>query len=304
MSSVSSASSNNAAYYASQKSLFTKLDTDQDGSLTKDEMVAGRPKNVSEAQATALYSKIDTANSDSITEDQFDEGMGSNHPSKGIESLLTGDAMAVLMLMSQQGGMSFGSGTDGSEDGSPAAAIYAGMDTDGDGSVTQAEFVAAKPDQLSDDDASALFDKIDTAKTGSITEDQFAQALKSEGEHHHGGGGGGAPAAASGGADSSSEVYDALDVNKDGVVSEDEFIAAHPADVTDEQATALFKSIDTEGTGSINRDQFSEFANANGEGQAPEQSLAAPVNIQKGIDDLLTMLESLSPGGQMETEAA
>ena len=79
---------------------------------------------------------------------------------------------------------------------------------------------------------------------------------------------------------------------------------ALPADVTDEQATALFKSIDTEGTGSINRDQFSEFANANGEGQAPEQSLAAPVNIQKGIDDLLTMLESLSPGGQMETEAA
>ena len=60
MTTISSASSS-ASYYASQRSLFGKLDTDQNGKLSSDEFVAGRPKGVSESQASELYKKIDTS---------------------------------------------------------------------------------------------------------------------------------------------------------------------------------------------------------------------------------------------------
>ena len=300
MSSVSSASSSNVAYYASQKNLFSKLDTDENGSLTQDEFVAGRPKDVSKEQASALYSKIDTDDTGALTEDQFDQGMESNHRSGGIESLLSSDAMAVLMLMSQQGGMSFGSDT-GDTSGKPSASdIYAGMDTDGDGTVTQAEFVSARPDDVSEDDATALYASIDTESTGSITEEQFAESMKNG---PVGPPPGGMPAQGGGDAASSDEIYDALDTNKDGVVSQDEFVAAHPADVTDEQATALFKSLDTEDKGSLTKEQFSEFMNPSDTETSAATSFS-PTSAVNSIDDLLAMLESLSSSSESGTAAA
>jgi Ca2+-binding EF-hand superfamily protein len=292
MSSVSSASSTNAAYYASQKNLFGKLDTDENGTLSKDEFVSGRPKDVSKEQASTLYSKLDGSNSGALTEDQFDEGMSSSSPSLGIESLLSSDAMAVLMLMSQQGGMSFG-GDMGGSNGMPSASdLYADMDADGDGSVTQAEFVAVRPDGMSEDDATALYATIDTEGAGSITEEQFADSMKGPPP-------GGMPAQGGQGAPSSEETYDALDTNKDGVVSEAEFVAAHPADVTGEQASGLFASLDTDSTGSITQDEFSQLL-----GASQGQTSASAANISKGIDDLLDMLNSLSSNEDAGTEAA
>jgi Ca2+-binding EF-hand superfamily protein len=292
MSSVSSASSTNAAYYASQKNLFSKLDTDENGTLSKDEFVSGRPKEVSKEQASTLYSKLDSSNSGAVSEDQFGDGTASKSPSSGIESLLSGDAMAVLMLMSQQGGMSFG-GDMGGSNGMPSASdLYADMDTDGDGSVTQAEFTAARPDDMSEDDAKGLYATIDTKGTGSITEEQFADSMKAPPP-------GGMPVQGGDGAPSSEEVYDALDTNKDGVVSEEEFVAAHPADVTDEQATDLFKSIDTDSKGSITEQQFADFMDA-----SQSQTSANVANMSKGIDDLLHILQSLSSNEETATEAA
>jgi Ca2+-binding EF-hand superfamily protein len=162
--------------------MFTKLDADQNGSVTKDEFVSGRPKDVSEKKASELYSKIDTSGSGALTEDQFDEGTKSSKPSTSLESLLSGDAMAVLILMSQQGGMtSFGSDT-GSSVGQPSVAdLYAEMDANDDGSVTQAEFISTRPDDMSEDDAAAVYASIDTKSTGSITEDQLADSMKGPG---------------------------------------------------------------------------------------------------------------------------
>jgi Ca2+-binding EF-hand superfamily protein len=299
MSSISSASNANAQYIASQKSLFSKLDTDQNGALSQDEFVSGRPKDVSEAQASKLYSKMDTSGSGALTEDQFDQGMASNRKPIGIEALVTADAMAVLMLMSQQGGQTFASDMDG-PDGVPSAAdIYNGMDTDGDGSVTQAEFLSARPDGMSADDATTLFNSIDTGATGSITEAQFADSFARQGapagEVPAGGGSGGG--AASSGSASSDQVYDVLDTNKDGVVSEDEFLAAHPEDVTDKPAAAPFQSIDTQDTGSFIEQQFSDFMN--GTGQAGTQTPAGITgDPSKRMDDLLSMLESISSGDE------
>jgi Ca2+-binding EF-hand superfamily protein len=295
MSSISSASNANAQYYTSQKSLFSKLDADESGTLSQDEFVSGRPKNVSESQATKLYSSIDTSGSGAVTEDQFDQTMGSGHKPKGIEALVTADAMAVLMLMSQQGGQTFASDVDGT-DGAPSAAdIYAGMDTDGDGSVTQAEFLAARPDDMSEDDAKTLYDSIDTQATGSITEAQFSDAMQKQAPAAGGGAG-------SSGDSSSDDVYDVLDTNKDGVVSEDEYLAAHPEDVANEQAAGLFQGEGAEGSAA--EQQFSDFMDGTGEEGLPNALPGVTGDTSKGIDDLLSMLESMSSGEEPTAEAA
>ena len=222
MTSISSTSSSSAAYYANQKSLFSKLDTDQNGTLSQEEAVAGGPKDVSESRAAALYAKIDSSGADALTEDQFNQGMEAARSVRSALETVSGDAMSVLMLMSQQGG-AFG--------GNSAADRYAEMDSDGDGSVTAAEFIAARPDDVSEDDAQALYDTIDSEGTGSITEEQFAASMPGPG----GPGGPGAPpaggaggGAGGGGTDQASEVFDSLDTNQDGVVSSDEFLAAFP----------------------------------------------------------------------------
>lgn len=274
MSSVSSASSSNVAYYASQRnSLFSKLDSDQDGTLSEDEFVAGRPKDVSSSQASKLYSKLDTSGTGALSEDDFDQGMDDqSRPSLGgIQSLLSGNAMAVLMLMSPQGGMQFNSDTTGSDSGQPSAAdMYSSMDTDGDGSVSQAEFLAARPDNMSEDDATKVYDSIDTTGTGSITEEQFADSMKNMAAQNQGGMPPAPPPldSSSDSSQSPDDVFDSLDTNKDGSVSEAEFLAGRPDDVTDDQASDLFGSIDTEGIGSISKDQFDSYvSNALGQDQ-------------------------------------
>ena len=111
------------------------------------------------------------------------------------------------------------------------------------------------------------------------------------------GGPGGPPP--SGGAASSEEVYDALDTNKDGVVSQEEFLAAKPDDVSTEDATALFKSLDTENTGSITQDQLSEFLQASQQ-QRPMGPPVAMTDSSTDISSLLSLLDTSS----YETEDA
>ena len=55
--------------------LFTKTDSDQSGTVSKDEFVANRPKSISESQAAELYAKIDTDGTDALTEDQLKAGL-------------------------------------------------------------------------------------------------------------------------------------------------------------------------------------------------------------------------------------
>lgn len=63
-----------------------------------------------------------------------------------------------------------------------AEKAYSKIDTDQSDSVSLAEFVAGRPKDMSEDDATKIFKSIDTGGTGSITEDQFAANLKAEHE--------------------------------------------------------------------------------------------------------------------------
>lgn len=63
--------------------LFTKLDSDGDGKLTRDEFVAGRPEGASEDQAGQMYDSLAGGNSGGLSVDQFTKGMQSMQPPAG-----------------------------------------------------------------------------------------------------------------------------------------------------------------------------------------------------------------------------
>lgn len=59
---------------------------------------------------------------------------------------------------------------------------FKAMDTDGNGKVSEQEFVAARPKNVSEEDATKRFTSLDTEKTGELTE---AQMTAHHGHHGH-----------------------------------------------------------------------------------------------------------------------
>lgn len=55
--------------------LYADLDTDDDGSLSKTEFVAGSEGHLGEEEASALFDTMDSESTGALTEEQFTEGM-------------------------------------------------------------------------------------------------------------------------------------------------------------------------------------------------------------------------------------
>jgi len=164
-------------------------------------------------------------------------------------------------------------GVNGAHKRPDAEEVFKKMDANGDGSVSEQEFVSAmvsiSPQGANAADsadaqarAAAEFKKIDTNGDGSISESELAAGMKAhEAEHQgrtpaaSGGGSGsgsphGAPPAvgsgsqAQGASSSSSQTYDPADTNKDGKVSEQEALAYAAKQAAQHAATAAAKSYD------------------------------------------------------------
>ncbi len=161
-----------------RESLATKLDTDGDGKISKDEFVAGRPKDVSESDSAALYAKIDKDGTGALTADQLQAGLDANRPNPaGGSAGLSSDLVAALIDILDKT-KTDGTGASGDATGTAPSSqdLFSKLDSDGDGKVSKAEFLAGRPDGVSEDQATSLFDSIDTEQTGSIGADQFAAA--------------------------------------------------------------------------------------------------------------------------------
>jgi len=169
MSSVSSTSSSGSYYYALQKKVFDRLDTDKNGSLDQNELQSGKQKTTTKEQASKLYDMLDADKSGTVTMNEFASGTQSS-AGMGLISQLPSDALDVLLRLKQQGGGMLQAGTDAQ---SASDAAYDALDTDRDGVVSEDEFLAAHPEQLTDKDAKSLFENLDTDKDGKLTQDQM-----------------------------------------------------------------------------------------------------------------------------------
>lgn len=161
-----------------QKNLFYKMDTDKSGTAGKDEFVSARPKQMSAEEAASVYAKLDSGNTGAVTLDQFQSARPEHGRPEGTTS---SRAMSAVMELHRGGGHDRHGEAEGADGAQPAslADIYKDMDIDNNGSVSKAEFLAARPGDMSEARAASAYDKIDTQNAGSITEQQFEAAVKS-----------------------------------------------------------------------------------------------------------------------------
>ncbi|MGO7958748.1 EF-hand domain-containing protein [Rhizobium leguminosarum] len=185
------------------------------------------------------------------------------------------------------------------EDGGEGMDV-AQLDSDGDGYVSKAEFAAARPSDVTEDQANTLFDSFDSESTGSLSVDALAEAMSAQQSQRPGGG------------DLASLLSD-LDTDGDGSISKDEFVAGRPSDVTEDQAGTLFDSFDSEGAGSLSVDALTEAMSAEqsqrSEGPPPpppaedDQSQSLLSDLDTNGDGLVTLDEFMAGKPEDVTES-
>ncbi|MHC1760370.1 MAG: EF-hand domain-containing protein [Negativicutes bacterium] len=132
-----------------------------------------------------------------------------------------------------------------------ATEMYEKMDTDADGSVTQEEFVATRPENVTEEMAANLYNSFDADESGSLTVTEYETAMNQGPPPPP-------PPSGAGGMGSSteSETFSDLDTNQDGVVSAEELAAARPENVSEEMAASLFKNLDADGSGGLTETEY------------------------------------------------
>lgn len=165
------------------------------------------------------------------------------------------------------------------EDGGEGMDV-AQLDSDGDGYVTKAEFVAARPSDVTEDQANTLFGSFDSESTGSLSVDVLAEAMSAQQSQRPGG-------------DDLASLLSDLDTDGDGSISKDEFVAGRPFDVTEDQAGTLFDSFDSEGAGSLSVDELTEAMSA----EQSQRSEGPPPPPPAEDDESQSLLSDLDTNG-------
>lgn len=165
-----------------------------------------------------------------------------------------GSAGSAWAMQMQRGGpppggrMQGGQGAQGTEGAQSMEELFAQIDSDGGGSITQGEFEAFKPADSSGSSTSSTASSFNVEMSTS----QFAAQMGGGG---HGGPGGmhGAGGPPPGPPPSLSEK----DADDDGSISAEEFGIG--SDSTDTKATELFSRIDSDGSGELSSEEVEAF---------------------------------------------
>lgn len=59
--------------------------------------------------------------------------------------------------------------------------MFSQLDTDGDGVISQAEFLAGRPEDVSEDQAAQMWSRLDSSGAGSLSQEEFVSAMESMG---------------------------------------------------------------------------------------------------------------------------
>ncbi|PYB70913.1 EF-hand domain-containing protein [Rhizobium wuzhouense] len=137
-----------------------------------------------------------------------------------------------------------------SESGAAGRVSISSLDTNGDGIISDKELEAAKSGRTQDPTVSS-----ENAATGSGSQVRGSMismllqisSMDTESE----------PAL------DTRDLFSAIDADGDGRITQDEYVAARPEDVSEEEATADFVELDTEQTGFLTEEAFTAgFADA------------------------------------------
>ena len=269
MSTISATSSTSTASeaWASRKTqmqakMFAKADANGDGSVDKSELGTllskTSQKTGQSVDTSAAFSTMDADNSGSLSSDELQKGMEK--------------------LMPPRSTMEFAQARNSSGT-NPMEAFFSTLDSDGDGSLNTDELQALADEVKAQTgvDVSDKLSQLASEDDGTVSKDAFMSAMRPDGPPPAGAGGppqgaGGPPPAGggkgAGGAsgvsstDSSSQTYDPLDINQDGVVSEMErLVGALTADsTTSTSGTSSAASTAAEDSASTNRFDLAQFA--------------------------------------------
>jgi Ca2+-binding EF-hand superfamily protein len=178
------------------------------------------------------------------------------------------------------------------------------VDANSDGSVSKDEFVANRPQDVSEDQAKELWSKLDTTSAGSLATSEFVSAMATVGpppgpppeglgdqdgtSASSSSEGASSPSTSSSIAAATSELLQALlaalenytstlvqddstssdavqglsdlfgkiDTDRNGSVSQAEFVSNRPQGVSEDQAKAMWSELDTSASGSLTEEQF------------------------------------------------
>lgn len=241
----------------SPERLLAQIDADGSGGVNETELqgllddVAKKTGASSQASAADLVQQYDSDGDGSLNADEL---------GKTMQSALPAPPSTMAFAQSRSDDSTGATGQAGDD-------LFSKVDSDGDGAVNQTELQAllekmsggtASKTGVSSDE---LFSQLDADGDGSLSEAEF-DAGRPSGEAGGGAVGGmpppppGGPGGPGGASASSSTTYDPLDTNEDGVVSAAEQAAG--AAQTD-AITALFKTIDTDGDGSVSSEEARSF---------------------------------------------
>ncbi|WP_430474435.1 hypothetical protein ACQ0MK_00965 [Thalassospira lucentensis] len=118
--------------------LFSDMDTDDDGTLTKDEFMAAAPEDVTEEMPENLWDVMAGSDAESISEDDFVASM--KPPTGAMPATQSGETDSVMA------GVATAVGEDGT---------YDPLDTNEDGVVSLSEIMAAAPQEASPSDSTS-----------------------------------------------------------------------------------------------------------------------------------------------------
>ena len=162
----------------------------------------------------------------------------STDSSSAINQLLS-TLMTLVMNISQGGS----SDTASQENSQSETDYFNSLDTDSSGTLSQTEFTAARPDDVTEDMANNLFTQLDADGDGSLSTEELAAKDA-------------APNVAPPPPASEEESISSLDTDGDGVISQAEFLAGRPDEVTEEDATNLFSQVDSDGDGVVSEEEL------------------------------------------------
>lgn len=140
--------------------------------------------------ASRMLEEMDSDGDGSLSASEIgvEQGVLSQADSDGDSKLSDSELISLMSQMGPpprpEGGMGMSqNGQEGAAGQAPPdpGELFSQLDTDGDGSISQAEFLAGRPDDVSEEQATQMWSRLDSSGVGSLSQEEFLSAMEKQG---------------------------------------------------------------------------------------------------------------------------